>query len=153
MLCDKVPFYCFINLYMSDCVFCKIVAGEISSVKIWEDDYVFVFLDVHPLRKGHCLIIPKLHYQDIFDIDKKTLQYIILTAKNMADIFKNKLGATWVNIINASGKDAEQSVFHFHLHLVPRYPDDWLKINDRRETKLQKIAIEELQKIAQQIQK
>jgi histidine triad (HIT) family protein len=78
---------------------------------------------------------------------------MILTAKNMADIFKNKLGATWVNIINASGKDAEQSVFHFHFHLVPRYPDDWLKINDRRETKLQKIAIEELQKIAQQIQK
>ncbi len=136
---------------MSDCIFCKIVAGEIPGIKIWEDDDVFIFLDIHPLRKGHCLIVPKNHYQDIFDIDEKILQKIARTAKNMADIFKNKLGATWVNLINASGKDAEQSVFHFHLHLVPRYPNDNLKMNDRRETKIQNFTIEELQKIAQQI--
>jgi len=138
---------------MSDCIFCKIVAWEIPSIKIWEDEDVFVFFDIHPLRKGHCLIVPKNHYQDIFDVDEKVLQKIILTAKIIADVFKNNLGATWVNLINASGKDAEQSVFHFHLHLVPRYLNDGLKMNDRRETKVQDIAIEELQKMAQQIKK
>lgn len=136
---------------MSDCVFCKIIAGEIPGIKIWEDDDVFIFLDIHPLRKGHCLIVPKNHYQDIFDIDENILQKIARAAKTLADILKNKLGATWVNLINASGKDAEQSVFHFHLHLVPRYENDGLKMNDRRETKVENFTIEELQKIAQQI--
>ncbi len=133
---------------MSDCLFCKIVAGEIPSLKIWEDEDVFVFLDIHPLRKWHCLIIPKVHYQDIFDIDETLVQKIMLTAKRLAPGMKRILWASGVNLVNASGKDAEQSVFHFHLHLVPRYENDWLHMNDRWQTKVQNYTTDELQKIA-----
>jgi histidine triad (HIT) family protein len=137
---------------MADCIFCKIVAGEIPSAKIREDEDVFVFLDIHPLRKWHCLILPKFHYQDIFDIDERILQKISSTAKHIANNVKQSLDATGVNLIHASGKDAEQSVWHFHLHLVPRHPNDWLKMNDRRETKVQKFTFDELKNIAEKIQ-
>ena len=134
-----------------DCIFCKIIAGEIPTVKVWEDENVFVFLDIHPLRKWHCLIVPKIHYQDVFDIDEQVLQKIISIAKYIAKKMKKSLGATGVNLINASGKGAEQSVFHFHLHLVPRYENDWLKMNDWWETKVQNIDMTELQIIAEKI--
>lgn len=138
---------------MPDCIFCKIVAWEIPSMKIWEDDYVFAFLDIHPLRKWHCLIVPKVHYQDVFDIEEEVLYKISSTAKHIAYRMKTSLGATGVNLINASWKDAEQSVFHFHLHLVPRYANDWLDMNERRATKIQEFTFDELQKIADQISK
>jgi len=70
------------------------------------------------------LIVPKSHYQDVFDIDERILQKIILTAKNISHTMKESLGVSGVNLVNASGQDAEQSVFHFHLHLIPRYKDD-----------------------------
>ncbi len=136
---------------MPDCVFCKIVSGEIPGVKIWEDQDIFVFLDIHPLRKWHCLVIPKVHYQDLFDIDESLLQKIVVVAKKIASFMKNSLGASAVNLINASGKDAEQSVFHFHLHVVPRYPDDGLHMNDWWQTKVQTFSSDELQKIADEI--
>lgn len=137
---------------MSDCIFCKIVAGEIPCVKVREDTDLFVFLDIHPLRKWHCLIIPKHHYQDIFDIDDVLLQKIISTAKKIASRMKISLGATWVNLINASGQDAEQSVFHFHLHLVPRYANDGLHMNARRQTKVQNYSVDDMNAIAEEIQ-
>lgn len=150
----KIVYFHFITrVYTMDCVFCKIVAGEIPSVKIREDEDVFVFLDIHPLRKWHCLIVPRTHYQDIFDIDEHMLQKITFTAKNIANNVKKSLGATGVNLIHASGQDAEQSVFHFHLHLIPRYKDDWLKMNDRWEQKVQKFTSDELKNVAEQIQK
>ncbi len=138
-------------MYMSDCVFCKIVAGEIPSIKIWEDENVFVFLDANPLRQWHCLIVPKVHYQDIFDIDEYVLQNIIIVSKYIANIVKRSLGATWVNLIHASWQDAEQSVFHFHLHVVPRYHNDDLYMNDRWTTKIQKFTLDELKNIARNI--
>src|SRR5487761_638675 len=98
---------------MNDCIFCKIVRGEIDAAKVYEDDDTLSFLDVNPLTKGHCLVIPKKHFENIFDIDKEILQKIISSAKNISEKLKKSLDAPGVNLVNASGKDAEQSVFHF----------------------------------------
>lgn len=133
---------------MMDCIFCKVIAGEIPGIKVWEDDDVFVFLDIHPLRKWHCLVIPKTHYQDIFDIDERVLQKIIVVWQRIAHAMKKSLWATWVNLINSSWKDAEQSVFHFHLHIVPRYEHDELYMNKRWEANVQSCTSDELQDFA-----
>jgi len=113
---------------MNDCIFCKIVNNEISSSVIYEDDYVKSFLDVNPVSKGHILVIPKVHYKDIFETPDKILERINVVCKKMAILCKEKLNATGVNIVNASGEDAQQSVFHLHYHVVPRYKDDGLDL-------------------------
>ena len=136
---------------MEDCIFCKIAKGEIDSVKIWEDEKILAFLDVNPLTKGHSLIIPKNHFENVFDIEPEILKEIIVLAKNLAGQVKNNLGAEGVNLINASGRAAEQSVFHFHLHIVPRYENDGLNMNNWWQTKTKKANIEELKKLAEEI--
>jgi len=136
---------------MENCIFCKIAKGEIPSAKVFENENVFVFLDINPLTKGHCLIIPKQHFENIFDIDEGILKEIATTAKELSGKIKNNLGATGVNLVNASGKDAEQSVFHFHLHLIPRYEDDSLEMNKWWQSKVQKPSQEELKKISEKI--
>src|SRR6185436_10989995 len=113
-----------------DCVFCKIVSGEIDSAKIFEDEDVLVFLDVNPISKGHCLVIPKMHYENVFVIDEKILKKVIIVGKNVADKLQKSLGASGANFIHSSGRDAEQSVLHFHLHVVPRYENDLLNIHE-----------------------
>lgn len=113
---------------MNDCIFCKIVNNEIPSSVIYEDDYVKSFLDVNPVSKGHILVIPKTHYKDIFETPDEILERINTVCKKMAILCKEKLNATGVNIVNASGKDAQQSVFHLHYHVVPRYKDDGLNL-------------------------
>lgn len=133
------------------CVFCKIAKGEIPSVRVLENEKVFVFLDINPLAKGHCLIIPKQHFDNIFDINVEILKEIVETARELAEKVKNNLGAAGVNLVNASGKSAEQSVFHFHLHLIPRYENDNLEMNKWWQSKTQKPSQEELKKIAEKI--
>src|SRR3989344_7693685 len=90
-------------------------------------------IDINPISRGHSLIIPKKHFKNIFDIDDKELKDIIITTKKISKLLKDKLNADGVNILHASGKSAQQSVFHFHLHLVPRYKNDrldtWPKSN------------------------
>jgi histidine triad (HIT) family protein len=113
---------------MEDCIFCKIIEGKIPSKKVYEDEKVFCFLDVNPKTKGHLLVIPKKHYKDIFETPSDYLESINVTCKRMAILLKEKLGATGVNILNASGKDAQQSVFHLHYHVMPRYPKDGLDL-------------------------
>lgn len=134
-----------------DCIFCKIANGEIDSAKVFEDDNVLAFLDVSPLTKGHCLVIPKAHFENIFNADENVLKNIISAAKNISNQIKTNLGAKGVNLVNASGEKAEQSVFHFHLHIVPRYENDGLKMNDWWKTKAQKSDLEELKRLAEEI--
>ena len=136
-----------------DCLFCKISKGEIPSVKIFENDRIFAFLDINPLTKGHCLVIPKQHFKDVFEIDGDTLKEIICVARDIAENAKRNLGATGVQLVNASGKDAEQSVFHFHLHVIPRYEGDDLKMNDWWQSKAQNPSQEELQKTAEKLKR
>ncbi|MDD5098149.1 MAG: HIT family protein [Candidatus Pacebacteria bacterium] len=109
---------------MENCIFCKIIKGEIPCYKIYEDDLVLAFLDVSPMSIGHVLIIPKEHRENIFDVKEKHLERMIDVAKKIAQKMKDNMGAEGINLYHASGACAEQTVFHFHLHIVPREKDD-----------------------------
>ncbi len=111
---------------MTDCIFCKIVRQEAKSEVFFENAKCLVFVPLEQASKGHVLVIPKTHCQNIFDIEEDVLTALTLTTKQVASEIVKKYGATGVNLLNASGKDAQQSVFHFHLHIVPRYPNDGL---------------------------
>lgn len=108
-----------------NCIFCQIINGK-KALKIYENEKTVCLLDINPISRGHCLIIPKKHFKNIFDVSEEYLKDIISTSKKISELLKQKLNATGVNILHASGKSAQQSVFHFHLHLVPRYKDDGL---------------------------
>ena len=111
---------------MTDCIFCKIVAGEIPAHKIYEDGEFLAFLDINPVARGHILLIPKAHFENIFDIPEDVLKGLVERAKRLASAVQEGLGASGINFLHASGEAAQQSVFHFHFHLVPRYEDDGL---------------------------
>lgn len=119
-----------------DCTFCRIVKKEINVETIHEDELVIAFLDKNPVSKGHTLIIPKQHVENVFDISEDVLRRITEVAKLLAERSRKELGATGVNLLHASGKDAQQSLFHFHFHLVPRYPNDsldlWIHSRDQK---------------------
>jgi histidine triad (HIT) family protein len=128
------------------------VKGKIASKKIYENEKVLAFLDISPVSKGHLLIIPKKHFENIYDIEDSYLKEIISVAKIIAESLKKSLNTSNVNILHASGKDAQQSVFHFHIHLIPRYKDDGFDIwpkSDYKELNLDEIK----NKIAKEILK
>lgn len=110
------------------CLFCKIINNEIPSYKIYEDEKFLAFLDISQATVGHTLIVPKKHYANIFELDDEAAQEILLVVKKISLLLKEKLGISDVNIINNSGKLAGQTVDHFHIHIVPRYPNDDLQI-------------------------
>lgn len=113
---------------MSDCVFCKIRDKEIPSNLIYEDDIVMVILSIEPAAPGHMLVIPKNHFRDIFSTPCDILGHMNIVCKKMAVLLEEKLSAEGVNILNASGAPAQQSVFHIHYHVVPRYANDKLDL-------------------------
>ncbi|MDI2027616.1 HIT family protein [Saccharopolyspora sp. TS4A08] len=109
---------------MSDaCVFCGIVAGELPSVKVAEDETTLAFMDIHPASDGHLLVTPKRHSQDLFDIPADDLTAVTLAGQRIAKVAAEEFGADGVNLLNCCGSAAWQSVFHFHLHVIPRYRD------------------------------
>lgn len=107
-----------------NCIFCKIAGGDIPSNVIYEDDKCAVILDASPATKGHALILPKEHYENIFSIDEGMLTHVIQTAKKVAARMKDILGCDGVNIVQNNGTVAGQTVFHFHMHVIPRYEAD-----------------------------
>lgn len=107
-----------------DCIFCKIIKGEIPSRKIYEDEYTYAFLDITPDAFGHTLVIPKKHCVNILDCQPDTLAKVMETAQLIAKHYVNDCGFDGVNILNCNGKSAHQSVFHFHLHIIPRKDGD-----------------------------
>ena len=109
---------------MTECIFCRIVKKEAEASIIYEDDNALVFLDTQPLANGHALVVPKRHFADIFDIDEAVLERLIQVAKVTAQRMCDVLGIDAVNLINNSGSSAEQSVFHFHIHVIPRKGGD-----------------------------
>ena len=109
---------------MDDCIFCKIIKGDIPSYKIYEDDYTYAFLDISQDTYGHTLVIPKQHCVNVLDCDDDYLAHTIKTVKKVANHYVDNCGFDGVNILNASGKAAEQSVFHLHFHILPRKNDD-----------------------------
>lgn len=110
-----------------DCEFCKIINRKQKAYVLYEDDYSICLLDKNPISPGHCLVLSKRHFRNIYNLDEKILQNIIITAKKVSLLLKNKLKAEGVNILHASGKAAQQSIFHFHFHVVPRYKDDGIE--------------------------
>ena len=109
---------------MDKCIFCMIANGEIPSNTIYEDDSFRVILDNGPATKGHALVLPKKHYEGLFDIPEDTLSGAAKVAKKVATRIKDKLGADGLNLIQNNGEAAGQTVMHFHLHIIPRYHDD-----------------------------
>lgn len=132
------------NKNMENCIFCKITKGEIPCYKIYEDDLVLAFLDINPIAKGHTLIIPKEHKENIFEIENIVLERIINVAKKIAQKMKI-IGAEGVNLYHASGSSAEQTVFHFHLHVVPRAKEDGISFTSAGKQKgIEKAEFEEI---------
>jgi histidine triad (HIT) family protein len=109
---------------MSDCVFCKIRDGQIPSVTIDEDGRTLTFMDINPLNPGHCLVVTKRHAPTLFDADVEDLQAAMATAKRVAGAIREALRPDGLNLLQANGAAAFQSVPHFHLHLIPRWASD-----------------------------
>jgi histidine triad (HIT) family protein len=109
---------------MNECIFCNIVEGKVRSWKVYENDRVYAFFDIHPVNEFHTLVIPKNHYENIFDIPENELMELMAIVKKLATLFNTKLGINHVQIINSSGSEAQQDVFHFHFHIVPRKKGD-----------------------------
>ncbi|MCK3904785.1 HIT family protein [Streptococcus suis] len=106
---------------MSDCIFCKIIAGEIPASKVYEDDQVLAFLDITQVTKGHTLVIPKKHYRNVLDMDAEAAGQLFTAVPAIARQLKEKLGASGLNIVNNNEEAAGQTVFHTHIHLLPRF--------------------------------
>ncbi len=109
---------------MHNCLFCKIGNGDIPSVKIYEDDKMVAFLDISQTTKGHTLIIPKKHFENIYDLDEETIIYLYKHVPQIAKAITHAFHAKGINIVNNNGKDAGQTVFHYHIHLIPRYNEE-----------------------------
>lgn len=112
-----------------DCIFCKIAGGDIPSDTVYEDDLFRVILDLNPATKGHALILPKKHFANIYEIDDETLQKLIVLAKKVAVAMKDTLHCDGLNVVQNNGLVAGQTVFHFHLHIIPRYEGDGQDLN------------------------
>ena len=108
----------------ANCIFCKIANGEIPSSTIYEDDFFRVILDLSPATKGHALILPKQHMANIFEMDDTTAEKVFVLAKRIAKALKSALNCDGLNIVQNNGEVAGQTVFHFHMHIIPRYDND-----------------------------
>ena len=106
---------------MSDCIFCKIVNGEIPSAKVFENENVVAFLDISQVTKGHTLIIPKVHKENVFELTPEIAQQIFEVVPKIANALKTTYNPVGMNLVNNNGEKAGQTVFHYHLHLIPRY--------------------------------
>ena len=112
-----------------DCIFCRIVAGEIPSFKLLEDDQVLSFMDVNPANEGHCLVIPKAHTPNLFESDDGSIAAVATACRRVADAVRRTLDPPGINLMQANGPAAGQSVFHLHFHVIPRRAGDGLLFN------------------------
>lgn len=133
-----------------DCLFCKIIDGEIPSAKVYEDDHVFAFMDISQVTTGHTLIIPKIHTKNIYETPSDVASELFARVPKIAQAIKDAYEPVGMNLLNNNEIMAGQSVFHFHLHLIPRYGEEdgfdakWIMRNDE-------FSLEDLQEIAEKI--
>jgi histidine triad (HIT) family protein len=111
-----------------DCIFCKIVAGELPARIIAEDERTVAFMDIAPATRGHCLVVPRNHAADLLTVEAEDLAATAGAAQRLAGLAKQRLGADGVNLLNSCGAAAWQTVFHFHIHVIPRYDGDPLRL-------------------------
>ncbi|HEV3000638.1 MAG TPA: HIT family protein [Solirubrobacteraceae bacterium] len=107
-----------------DCIFCKIVGGDLPATVVDSDDRTVAFMDINPATRGHALVVPRDHARDLLAIPQEDLDACMRAAQRLATRARERLGADGVNLLSASGAAAWQTVFHFHVHVVPRYADD-----------------------------
>lgn len=111
-----------------DCLFCRILAGELPAQIVDEDERTVSFMDINPATRGHALVIPRAHSVDLHDTPPEDVAATAVAAQRLAERARDRLGADGVNLLNACGAAAWQSVFHFHVHVIPRYADDPLRL-------------------------
>jgi histidine triad (HIT) family protein len=111
-----------------DCIFCKIVAGEVPGTIVAEDERTIAFMDIAPATRGHALVIPRAHAADLLQVGPEDLAAVTLAAQRLAARMKERLGADGVNLLNSCGAAAWQTVYHFHVHVIPRYEGDPLRL-------------------------
>lgn len=116
-----------------DCLFCKIIAGEIPSYKVYEDEFTLAFLDINPINPGHTLVVPKKHYANIEETDEQILCQVISTVKKIGLSLKKNLGTAGYNLQENNDPAAGQIVPHLHFHIVPRLPGDGLELWPQRK--------------------
>ena len=132
-----------------DCIFCKLANGIIPTNSLYEDDIVNVIFDANPASEGHVLILPKEHFDNIYDLDGETAGKLFALATCIARAMKDALKCDGLNLVQNNGEVAGQTVNHFHLHLIPRYEGDGLNLNWPQ----QEISVEQLEEIRQSIKK
>ena len=111
-----------------DCIFCKIVAGELPATIVAEGERSIAFMDIQPASRGHALVIPRAHCKDVHEIEPEDLRAVAVMAQELATRMRDVFGADGVNLLNSSGAAAWQTVFHFHMHVIPRYEGDPLRL-------------------------
>lgn len=111
-----------------NCIFCKIIASEISSHSLYEDENFRVILDISPAAKGHAIIISKKHFENLFELDQETASKALMVAAKVGKAMMEELNCDGINILQNNGEAAGQTVFHFHMHLIPRYNNDSVNI-------------------------
>lgn len=132
------------------CIFCKIANGEIPSATLYEDEDFRVILDLGPASKGHALILPKEHYKDLYHLDDEIAAKALVLAKRMITKLTEVLGCEGYNIVQNNGELAGQTVFHFHMHLIPRYKNDNVGLGWNVETLTEEDKLEILSKLNEQ---
>jgi histidine triad (HIT) family protein len=111
-----------------DCIFCKIAAGELDAQIVAEDEHTVSFMDINPWTRGHALVIPRRHSRNLYEIGEEDLDRTMQGAKRLALMMRDRLGCDGVNLLNSCEPAAWQTVFHFHVHVIPRYEDDPLRL-------------------------
>lgn len=113
---------------MEDCIFCQVANGRAPSWKVRENEQAYAFLDINSVSRYHTLVIPKTHYVNIFDVTEEALKEVMAFVQEMAQLYRSQLGIEDIQIITNAGAAAQQTVFHWHVHIVPRRPSDGLDI-------------------------
>jgi histidine triad (HIT) family protein len=132
-----------------DCIFCKIVAGEIPCIKVLDEDQVLAFMDINPASQGHMLVIPKNHAENIFEISEADLSAVMGAVKSCAGAVKEALGTEGITVLQLNGKASDQLVPHLHVHIMPRWEKDGMSVS---QWEMGRGDIEELQEIARRVQ-
>jgi histidine triad (HIT) family protein len=117
-----------------DCIFCKVLAGEIPSERIYEDEHTVAVMDINPWTRGHAVVIPRKHAENLFEIEDDELEHVAVAAKRVATAMRDGLACDGVNLLQSNGAAAWQTIFHLHLHVIPRYEDDPLELPTHRST-------------------
>jgi histidine triad (HIT) family protein len=130
-----------------DCVFCQILAGELPGEVVYEDEHAVAFMDIFPWTRGHAVVVPRNHSRNLYEIGKHDLAHTLTAAKHLAEQMRDRLGCAGVNLLNSCEPAAWQTIFHFHVHVIPRYQNDPLEL----PTRPQRADPEELAKVASEI--